>query len=40
VEFVLREEIAAGRVESDGNSRVRLRPGALSRDVIAALRVL
>jgi hypothetical protein len=34
---VLWGEIKSGRVESDGNGRVRLVPGALPEDVIEAL---
>jgi hypothetical protein len=34
---VIREELRTGRVESDGNGRVRLVPGVLHPDVVAAL---
>ena len=37
VRVALWDEIRQGRVESDGNGRVRLRAGALPEDVIAAL---
>jgi hypothetical protein len=37
---VITSEITRGRIESDGNGRVRLVPGALRPDVVAALRAL
>jgi hypothetical protein len=37
VSTILRNEIRAGRIESDGNGRVRLLDGALPPDLVAAL---
>jgi hypothetical protein len=37
VRYALIDEIARGRIESDGNGRVRLRPGALPVDLVQAL---
>jgi len=37
VRFVVADELRRGRIESDGNGRVRLRTGALPGDLVRAL---
>jgi hypothetical protein len=37
---VIEEELDVGRVESDGNGRLRLRQGVLDDDLVQALRSL